>query len=197
MKQAFTLIEIVVAVAIFSLVIGAGSGLFVSVIRAQRKSLAFQELLSQLSYTLEYMTRSIRMAKKELNCLDPDDPETCDRDVNPPYCLTGADYGYGYNYEKTRGGNGLKFINDQDICQEFFLEGSRLKESKGGDEKFLTSDKLEVTAFDIEVSGQSQDDDLQPFIILFLKIKGRGKPGEQPEMAIQTSISQRNLDVVE
>lgn len=200
--KGFTLIEILVAMAIFSLVIGASSGVFVSALRTQRKSLAQQELLNQASFALDYISRSARMAKKELNCIDPADPSTCDP-LNLPFCLSGN--GYGYNYELTRAGQGLKFINTEKICQEFFLEDDRLKKGECSSNcslaaqwefSFLTSNKLQVEVFDIALSGETQQDSAQPKIDLFLKIKGRRwGVGEKPELKLQTTISQRDLDI--
>ena len=175
-QKAFTLIEILVAVAIFSLVIAAGSGIFISSISGQQKSLAFQKVLSESSYVMEYMSRSLRMAQKELNA---------------PTCLSQN----GLNYEKI--GTGIRFINYKDECQEFYLDATnRLKESKNGGENYLTSEALQVSAFNINLAGESQGDDIQPRVTIFLDIKTKGqKPQTQFEMKIQTTISQRNLDV--
>ncbi len=202
MNKAFTLIEILVAMAIFSLIIGASSGVFVSALRTQRKSLAQQELLNQASFALDYISRSARMAKKELNCLVLTDPATCDP-LNLPYCLSGS--GYGYNYELTRDGSGLKFINTEKICQEFFLEDARLKKGEcvvncylgaQWEFSFLTSNKLQVEAFELTLSGETQEDSEQPKLEIFLKIKGRiSGAGERPELKLQTTVSQRDLDI--
>lgn len=178
-KNGFTLIELLVALAIFSIIVGITSGVFLSALSAQRKTLASRELLDQTSYALEYMSRALRMAKKELAA---------------PSCLSRN----GLNYEITRGGVGLKFLNYQGICQEFFLDINTkcLKESKGGLEEFLTSADLEIESFNIKLSGESEGDTDQPRVTLFLKIKGKGqKPEEKPEIKIQTTISQRNLDL--
>lgn len=178
-KNGFTLVEIIVALAIFSIIIGITSGVFLSGIQAQRKTLASQDLLDQTNYALEYMSRALRMARKELSA---------------PGCLSQN----GLNYEITRGGKGLKFINYQGVCQEFFwdINTNRLKESKGGFEEFLTSADFEIKSFNIKLAGESESDTDQPRVTLFLKIKGKGqKPEEQPEIKIQTTISQRSLDI--
>lgn len=188
-KKGFTLIEMMVTVVIFSLIITTVTGIFISAIGAQRKALAYQELLNQTSYAMEYMSRSLRMAKKE-------------RD-DPAFCLTGIGYGYGYNYEITRLGEGVKFINhlQDDDCQEFFreLDGVtetwRLKYKKGigvSEETLdLTSDYLTVNFLKFSLSGESQADKLQPRVTFSLEIEGK----EQTKTRIQTTISQRNLDV--
>lgn len=176
-NKGFTLVEMLVAVTVFILIVTAASGIFVSSLKAQRKSLASQQLLDQTSYIAEYMSRAIRMAKKDV----------------AGECITAK-----LNYEKTRSGKGLKFKNYQDICQEFFWDTAtnQLKEIKGGQENFLTSHSLQILALNIKLAGESQNDDAQPRVTIFLDIKGKGeKPEMQPEIRIQTTISQRNLDV--
>jgi len=186
-SRGVTLIEMLVAVTIFTITIGAISGLFISGIRSQRRVLATQELLDQTSYILEYMGRALRMARKELICTDKTNPATCS-------CLTTN--GYGYNYELIT--NGIKFIDYNGVCTEFFLEGlegGRLKKRIGTNTWELTSAKLQVNSFNIAPSGWGQGDTLQPRVTIFLEILGRGAAGEQPKIQIQTSISQRSLDV--
>lgn len=180
-EKGFTLIEILVAVAIFALVVGTTSGLFISGIRTQRNVLTSQIVLDNTSYAIEYMGRAIRMAKKQM-------PEL-------PACLSQN----GLNYEIT-GRGGLKFLNYQKVCQEFFLDpvAKRLKESKGGSEQFLTSDNLQILSFNFNLQGQLQTDNLQPRVTIFLDAMGvqkELKPEEQAKIRIQTTVSQRNLDV--
>ena len=126
MNKGFTITELLVSVVVFTLVIGAAVNLLLSGIGAQRNSLARQELLDQASSVAEYMTRALRQAQKDLG----------------PTCLSTR----GLNYEITQGGEGVKFINIQGQCHEFFLESSRIKESLPA-EAFLTSDNLTRSVF--------------------------------------------------
>jgi len=193
MKKGYTLIEVLVAVGIFTIVIAAPTGFFVGSLKGQLKTLASQKLLDNTSYCLEYISRSLRMAKKELST----DPLTA-------CLLQGGTALYGYNYQITRGGDGLKFKNYKDECQEFFLADGRLKEWKkrpSGEtsEDYLTSEDLEIISFKIgPTESWGQDDTDQPRVTLFLKIKGgKGQMEElRPLIKIQTTISQRNLDVL-
>ena len=196
-EKGVTLIELLAAVTIFVIVIVAVSGILVSGIRSQRRVLATQELLDQASYVMEYMGRTLRMAKKELNCTNPGDPSTC-APTNSPFCLTTN--GYGYNYELIP--NGIRFIDYANNCTEFFLDVTTGQLKKSLIQVPLTMDltspkpKMEVTSFKINLSGEAQPptDYLQPQITLFLEILGKESMG-QPKIQIQTSISQRTLDV--
>lgn len=176
-NKGVSLIEMLAAVAIFAITVGAISGLFISAIRTQRRILATQELLDQTSYVLEYMGRALRMAKKDTSSV----------------CLSTAK-----NYEN--GIDWIRFLKFEsatgtDVCYYFYLSGNRIYESKGGAAGIsLTSEKLTVNFLKFVVSGDDlPTDTLQPRVTIFLEILGRGTT-ERPKIQIQTSISQRPLD---
>jgi prepilin-type N-terminal cleavage/methylation domain-containing protein len=165
-NKGFTLIEMAVAVAVFSFITASASGLFISGLKAQRASLASQELWDQISYLTEYMSRAIRMAKKDISGA----------------CTGTAKLNYAYS------GGCLKFVNYKNQCQQFCLDGTRIKNEKG---EYLTSDRLQVNNFSVTLTGQTQNDDIQPKVSIILDVGGR----EGSKIKIQTSVSQRNLDV--
>jgi type II secretory pathway pseudopilin PulG len=185
----FTLVEILVAVTIFVTVITVVSSLFVQAIRGQRRNLAYQELLGQTSYVMEYMSRSIRMAMK-------DDVEILG--FLPKDCLGVPND--KINYEVV--GSCLRFRDYKDQCHEFCLvpDGGKNKLVEiinGGSPVDLTStSSLDVSLLPpnpswVALTGEGQGDSLQPLVAISLSIEGR----EEAEIEIQTSVSQRNLDV--
>ena len=186
-NKGFTLIEIMVAVSIFAILVTTFTGFFVGAIQGQQKALASQELVNNVSYNLEYMSRAIRMAKKDFT----------------GSCLTAV--GAKYNYETNGSRNRIRFLNYEDKCQEFFLDGNQLKERKSIDSSAanfetplsLTPVNSEVVSFNLGPSDTwSQEQKTQPRVTLFLELKGKGqKPELQPLIKIQTTISQRNLNV--
>lgn len=184
-NKAYTLIEVLVAISIFFIVIAAPTGFFVGSLKGQQKALASQMLLDNVSYNLEYISRAIRMAKKDLagDCIEEDSNYE-----NP-----------GHNISK------IRFLNYHGYCQEFLLNNDRLgvkispdaNEENLGEFLPLTPADLEIESVKFQLSGQEQEDDFQPRATIFLKIRGKGlKPELQPEIKIQTTISQRNLDVM-
>lgn len=190
-EKGVTLIEMLVAAAIFVILVSAVSGLFISGIRIQRRILATQDLINQASYLMEYMSRSLRMARKELNCTNPNDPSTCSLS-NPPFCLTIS--GYGYNYEISASGDKIKFIDYNAICTTFQLGGGAIWKDAGAGNVFeLTSSKIQVNNFKVSLSGASQSDNLQPKVTIYLNVSSTAV-ADRPSVKIQTSISQRNVD---
>ena len=186
-NKGYTLIEIMVAVAVFAVVIAAPAGFFASAVKGQQKALVSQGLTSSISYNLEYISRALRMAKKD--------------DINDINCLSG----HKVNYELTRGGEGIKFRNYQDECQEFYREYDavnqvyRIKEAKNGSNNYLTPSNLDILYFEIGPNDSwDQSDYEQPKVTIFFEAKGveYEKAELQPVLKVQTSVSQRNLDVV-
>lgn len=171
-EKGFTIVELMVAVTVFSLVAAATSEIFVFSIRNQRKFLAGQEIMDQASYLMEYASKAVRMARKDIDgvCIEPK-----------------------LNYQKTATGQGgIKFKNYQGVCQEFYLDGGQVKENKGEVISPLTSSSVQVLNFNIGPEDSwDQADSLQPKVTLFLEIQGE----EQSRIRLQTTVSQRNPDI--
>lgn len=184
LQKGFSLVEIMVAVAIFSVVISVASMSFILAIKSQKKSLAEQELLAQTSYVMEYMSRALRMAKKDLS----------------GDCIAAKT-----NYGRPYGNSSIRFLNYEGAtgeCQEFFLDvDGQLKMRKSSDDTAanfgaavpLTSATLTIDPGSVQfyLIGESQFDNIQPRVTIFLDIDGK----EQTDIKIQTTISQRNLDI--
>lgn len=175
LKNGFTLIELLVGIAIFALLLGALIGVFVSAIKLQKMALLEQDALNQISFSIEYIGRALRMAEKEngaFSCL-----------------LNGSSYDNPGDISSA-----IQFINhlQEDYCQKFFLDGNTLKYIKDIDipeeEIALTSPDIVVEELKFQLLGELDNDDLQPRVTIFLKI------GFPINIELQTTISQRNLD---
>lgn len=194
-QKGITLIELLVALSILLLVLGGITKIFIIHFKSQRIILAEEFLLDQANYTMEYISRALRMAKKELNCTDPKNIESCYKEE--PYCLT--EEGFGHNYEVTRNGKGIKFLNPMRdyACQEFYWDkaDSMLKERiikpSPVEGKPLLSKRVEVESLSFTVTGNSQDDEFQPKVTINMKLK---IPEENLEIDLRNTISQRDLD---
>jgi len=189
-NRGYTLIEVMAAVVIFSLVLSSLMGFFIGALKSQRNNLANQELIDNVSFVLEYMSRSLRMARK--------DDVVAKGETGEINCLSQTKV----NYEISHSGQGIKFRNYKNECVDFYVEDGRLKEWKKVGEleslNFLTPASIEIDSFAIGPSDSwDQLDNEQPKVTLFIKARGlRGQTEEiQPEISVQTSVSQRNLDV--
>lgn len=191
-NKGFTLIELIVVMAVFMFVLGTSISIFISIIQHQRRILAEEELLNQTSYVIEYMSKALRMAKTDAT----GDCMTDDLGISHPgyvYLLTRPDSKAGFY-------RGIKFINqsDNNSCQEFYLDENGdapvLKEEKAGDAVALTSEKIKINSIrfginglDGSIRGQdhvSGDDINQPRITILLDVEN---------INLQTTVSRRNL----
>ncbi|MBI1866556.1 MAG: hypothetical protein HYS02_02190 [Candidatus Staskawiczbacteria bacterium] len=195
-----------VVTAVISLVAGAAVVIFISVVSHQRTILSEQELFNQMSYVLEHMSKSLRVAKKDLTggCLET---------IGYNYLLTRSDPATGLY-------KGIKFINqsDDDACQEFYLDNEDpnnlvLKELKNSindsQAVAITSDKFKINSIRFGINGYDGSTNgpvgaaggdcippncIQPRVTIFLEVQT--KAGNNPSVKkIQTTVSQRDLNV--
>jgi len=180
-NKGYTLIEVLVGVLLFTIIIGGPTGFFISSVRSQRRILLMNKMINNTSYNLEYLSRTLRMAAKDLD----------------GSCISAKK-----NYENPQNKeSAIRFLNYNNICQEFSLSNGQLVEKKSTDNNknnlgaplSLTPEELEISQLKFILSGEDQDDDLQPKVTIFLEIKKRGQA--EPKILIQTTVSQRNLDV--
>lgn len=174
-NKGFTLIEIMLSVTLFSILIVAVLNIFHYSAKAHEKILNSQEILNQTSYIMEYMSRSIRMAQKDIDgaCLGT----TGKTYINPD-------------------ANSIKFINYDGVCQKFYLDHDILKQSIDGVEVPLISSEFKVNLIKFEILGDEIGDNIQPRITIFLDIESDTTDiDKQTQVKIQTSVSQRNLDM--
>jgi len=178
LRKGFTLIEVLVAAAIFGTLMVAITGLFVSALRIERNVLGSKKVLGQISYAAEYMTRALRMAEKDKTGIT---------------CLS-----KGSNYEVSFSKDSIKFMNalQSSDCQEFFLDtDGQLKHkikigTPSADTLDLTSSDITVDNLKFELSGEVQGDGLQPFVTIYIEAHTQ----DSPILKVQVSVSQRNLD---
>ena len=184
-QQGTTLIETLVAAMLFVIVLSAFMGLFTSAFRYQQENMAIAYALNSASYISEYVSRALRMARKDVTG-DCTNQSNTNFDASPDSQITF-----------------LKTENDEDICQQFFLTDDQIKLKKSDDE---TSNKLKPAAgaalspFDLiidnlkfNVTGDGQANALQPIVTFVFRLSS---PKDEFEpMIIQTTISQRDLDV--
>ncbi len=182
-NEGFTLAEMLVSMFILALVIGGAVSLFVSAFSSKRQVLAGQELVDQVSYLAEYMSRALRQAQKELSS-------------GASACLSTP----GLNYETVNSDTGIKFIDEEGDCRELKLEGTGILETNlsTAESVYLTSSDFKVTRFQFSVQGEGQGDLIQPRVTLLIEIHGQETvSGAQSSLTIQTTISQRHADIIE
>ena len=184
-KNGFTLVELLVSIFVFFLIVGAIMNIFISGIETQKKILRDQKTISELSYVMEHISRSLRMAIR-------------DNDGN---CIAS---GYNYQLINTLNESGIRFLNYKNQCQEYYLnsEEGKIYEKKSEDENYnpnalpleLTSKNVVISRFYFNEaeSGWHSTSNNQPKVMINLQFKA---VGGDLETILQTVVSQRNINI--
>jgi len=188
-SSGVTLFELIIVLAVFMFVLGAVFTIFISIIESQRGILQEQEFLNQMSYATEYISRMIKLAQKDAT----------------GSCLGSLKKGYYYvltHYDAVTGfHNGIKFLRNDKICQEFFLDTDKiLKEIKNISasqnilsQKFTLKYVRFIINGDKALSGASENDSVQPRVTMAIDALFQFSSSQQ-ERIIQTTVSQKNLN---
>ncbi|MFA5208609.1 MAG: type II secretion system protein [Candidatus Paceibacterota bacterium] len=185
--KGFTLVETLVALLIFGFVSVILVNIFVSVLNSQKRILQNQELMNQSSYALEYMTKAIRMTEKD---------------------MTGACSGAaGENFRVGTSPVSIAFLaydlkDSTYKCVQFLIEDNAIKERRSTDGNLpsgtalpITSSAVSVERLEFYVTGDILGDNIQPKITIMIKMKSLSSSTNAPVIIVQTTVSQRKLDI--
>ncbi len=181
----FTLVEMIVATALFSVVMLVSVSALLSLVNANRKAQALQSVMNNLNIALDSMVRSARMGS------DYDGSEGCGSadSLNPNDCLVGtATLSF-----KPFGSTAAAWI------YRLNLSTHRIEKSVTGD----LFDAFPITAPDVTIDdlkfyvvGTTRGDVTQPKIVIVVK-GSAGAPGSKARTTfhIQSTAVQRILDI--
>ncbi len=169
--KGFTLVEMLVAIALFSIVLVVILGSIITVIDINRKSQSLTVVMNDLNFSMESFTRSIKTGKVDggwyNGCRDGcmniivRNQELEDIEYN---LVTNSDTGFGMITRKVDGGSEIS----------------------------ITSSQIDVQVFEVfSFSGASR----QPRVMILIGGEVWTSPRISSEFKIQTSISQRDLDM--
>ncbi len=192
--QAFTLIEMMVAVSIFAIVMMVGVGALLSLVATNHRAQAIHSVMNNLSAAVEGMSRSIRVGTL-YNCVTsattPPSAPPPSTIATPQDCASGG--AHLMAFESSTGS--LTDANDQVVYR---LNGKQLERSlKGGANGSwvaITAPEVSIDTFDFYVVGSAKGDGIQPRVLM--RIKGSAEvPGGTTTFTVQASVVQRVLDI--
>lgn len=190
---AFTLIEIMVAVSIFSIVMMIGVGALLTMVEVNKRAQGINSVMNNLNAAVEQMSRSLRVGASY----------HCEQSATPPSpgilattrdCAT--DGGLLVAFEAS--GGDQEDPTDQVVYR---LNGSHLERSlsagANGTWVALTAPEVQITNFRFYVTGSqtlANGDTVQPRVLMI--IKGTAAlQGGPTEFTVQSSITQRLIDL--
>ncbi|MEI8269779.1 MAG: type II secretion system protein [bacterium] len=188
-NSGYTLIETMIALAIFLIVVTIGSGSLINAYSVNRKSQDLRSGIDGLSFAIEDMSRNIRTGYN-YHCIVAGDLSLI---TDTKSCIDGGD---GIAFESSEG--------DESISEDqwaYFIFDGKLFKTTTGDLNPLNAVQmtpsevvLSETTKNFVVFGAEKTDKQQPFVIIRLvgKITSRG---QVTSFSLQTMISQRKSDI--
>lgn len=184
-NKGFTLIEAIVSISIFIVVAFSIAQFIMIAIQNQIKVYTTQGLLNQTSYTLDIMSKSLRMAKKDI-------VGNCTGEVGKNYLVDGSSISF-LAYDALEGVY---------KCKKFFLEDSTIKQAIStdttsanfGDSSNLTAGYIDVSDLGFSVSGDTDFNELQARVTITMKATNDSIEGGL-DVQTQTTITLRRLDI--
>lgn len=172
---AFSLMEVIVSVALFSIIIISMTGIFKMVISAQRGAIATQNVQESLKYFLEVINKEIRMAvRSDSDCGVPEG--SIFKVVN-----TGEGDILGFkNYYGQCVSYGTASDNDG-LTKRFYI-------SRDYSQYYISPKQIDIVRLNFLVDSGLQKQDL---VTVSIEAKSVGAPEAEANMIIQTSLSSR------
>lgn len=169
-QSGFSLIELLIAAAIFTFVVVGVSGLFIQALDLQRRAAGIQKIEENSQFVLESIAREVRVSivtSGDTDCNPPNPATTATLTINHP--VNGV---VTYTYDRSSG-VGMLLRNGQPI----------------------TSDDVDFMTFAFCVSGSGADNaQTRVTIPMTLQAIG-GRAATRVSVSLQTTIVSRDLSV--
>ncbi len=183
-EGGFTLVEIMVSVAIFSIVVTMGMASLLTVMDSYRYAEKKKKVYDTLDYVVENMTRELRLGENYYFRAD----ENRSGSVND-----GSGYieknGYiiGFDASDERGYMIYLLDNAELYREDYDGEGNVIRH------KLTDNDQVVVRSVRVMVANTDPDDLKQPLV--WFQIEGEVPGDEEHPFTVQSLVSQRVLDI--
>lgn len=169
-KKGFTLIEMLVAVALFSIVLVIALGSIMTIVDVNKKSQTLTTVMNDLNFVLENMTRSIKTGQIDVANLPSGDLNSLtvtDQDgVKVTYAISGG------------GVDARKYITR--------------KEGTSGPSIPITSEQINIEELRFKVFYSNAN--RQPRVLMVVRGTAAASQSISSAFTIQTTVSQRDLE---
>ena len=180
-KRGFTIVELMVALTVFTFVMVIISGAVISIFNANQKSKTLRSVMDNLNFTMESMNRTIRFGK-DYHCgpAIPSFPITVPLDCG----------GVGSNTMTVLGSNG--------ITTTYALSSGRITKTASGVTTYFTSPDVNITILTFRVYGSTPysgaTDLFQPQVIIVIAGNVGVKASTNTAFTLETTVSQKLFD---
>lgn len=183
----FTLIEIMVALGLFTIVITISLGSILSIFDANRRAQSSKTIVDNLNYTIESLARTVRFGSN-YHC----DHNNSNSNLNQPQNCPNGDERLAVTFE----GSVIVYR----VCPASV--GFVIKRSIAGEGRCSDSTMIPITSPDAVIQhakfyvlGSATGDSNQPYVLVIIQGYVGNKPTAQSNFTIQTMMSQRGYDL--
>jgi prepilin-type N-terminal cleavage/methylation domain-containing protein len=166
-KRGFTLIEMIVSVAIFATVVLIAVGALLSIIDVNRKANELRVVMENLNFAIESIARDVRTGT-EYGCVST--PGNCD--------------------DKSE----LHFIDQGEDSVRYYLDNGAIMRFQGGDSIPVTSSEIVIEDLHFWVRGVGVGDNKQPRVLMTVQGLAGVEGKNETRFSLQTTISQRDTE---
>ncbi len=173
-NKGFTLIEVLVSVAVFAVVVSIGAVLFISTANSQKKTISQERVVRDAREVMETISRLARTSPVSFSSYDQ----------------LGGKLGAG-SLDGPQ--SALHLLIDEQPVSFFSEDGQVIYRDSNGIESSVTTDDVEISdlVFYITPSFPDIDDSPQKVTILLTAETGSDSPATGEKMSVQTTITSR------
>jgi prepilin-type N-terminal cleavage/methylation domain-containing protein len=171
MKRGFTLIELIVSMAIFTVVLFLLIDALFVIVTSNRKAQADKKIMDSISLAIEEMTRNLRSGSDFY----------CDKTENP---LGGKDC------NSATGANAITFLSNEGTVVSYSLENGTI--TKNGTP--ITASDVKIDYLGLAVKGSGTNDGIQARVLIVVRGSAAQSATQRTEFNIQTTAVQRSGD---
>ena len=181
-QKAFTLVEMLISVGLFTLIATISIGAVLSVFDANKKSQATKSIIDNLNLSIENLTRTVRFGDNY-------------------HCGSGGTITNPQDCPNNSVGDTFLALRFKGTTIIYRLNGTAIERSDDGgvNYKAITSSETVVEYLRFYVFGNTADSPSlrQPYVIAVIKgyVGNTNKPTRQSMFSIETLMSQRTLDI--
>lgn len=192
-QKGFSLIEFMVAVAVFSFVMVIAVGALLSMVEANRKAQALKSVMNNLNFALESMVRTARTGST-YHCRQP--WQSVGGNIDKPKDCGSADNAKMFAFESFSGDPTDR--NDQ-VVYRFNESNNRIERSTDGGSTFIAVTAPEVhiesLTFLVQGSKPTPGDYSQPIVVIRLHGYAGVSENVRSTFELETMATQRLLDI--
>lgn len=174
-NKGFSLVEILISIAIFSVVMVTAAGALLTTIDANHKAQAIQSVMNNLNFALESMSRAIRVGDT-YHC---GDSGSLVGNQVPNDCASGSDF---FAFRRS---------NDNKTVY-YYLSGTQIfREVNAGGALAISAPEITVENLKFYVQGADVGSQAQPRVTVVIQGYAGATAKIQTPFDLQTTISQR------